>query len=222
MATQRATELVSRMSHRPDHDTLLVGALLHDIGKLVLEQSSPGYPAAVHGDADTPDGRVRAERRALGVDHAVVGGLLLRRWAMPEEIALMVEGHHGADAEGPAAVLRLADMLAHYAHARPVDPQVMLHAAVAVGLSPQQLRALMFDMSRVGEMTPRATEPSPLSRAQTAVLRGLAEGKIYKEIATDMGLSASTVRTHCHNVYRKLGVSDRSQAVLHATARGWL
>jgi putative nucleotidyltransferase with HDIG domain len=222
MATQRATDLVARMVHHPDHDTLLVGALLHDIGKLVLEQSSPGYPRAVHGDADTPDGRVRAERRALGIDHALVGGLMLRRWAMPEEIAAMVEGHHAVDAEGPAAVLRLADMLAHYAHARPVDPQVMLHAAGAAGLSPQQLRALMFDMSRTGEATPRATEPSPLSRAQTAVLRGLAEGKIYKEIAADMGLSASTVRTHCHNVYRKLGVSDRSQAVLRATARGWL
>jgi putative nucleotidyltransferase with HDIG domain len=222
MATQRATDLVARMLHRGDHDTLLVGALLHDIGKLVLEQSSPGYPHAVHGDADTPDGRVRAERRALGIDHALVGGLMLRRWAMPEEIARMVEGHHSVDAEGPAAVLRLADMLAHYAHARPVDPQVMLHAAGAAGLSPQQLRALMFDMSRTGDATPRATEPSPLSRAQTAVLRGLAEGKIYKEIAADMGLSASTVRTHCHNVYRKLGVSDRSQAVLHATSRGWL
>jgi putative nucleotidyltransferase with HDIG domain len=222
MATQRATDLVARMLHHPNHDMLLVGALLHDIGKLVLEQSSPGYPRAVHGDADTPDGRVRAERRALGIDHALVGGLMLRRWAMPEEIATMVERHHAVDAEGPAAVLRLADMLAHYAHARPVDPQVMLHAAGAAGLSPQQLRALMFDMSRTGDATPRATEPSPLSRAQTAVLRGLAEGKIYKEIAADMGLSASTVRTHCHNVYRKLGVSDRSQAVLHATARGWL
>ncbi len=222
MATQRATDLVARMVRHPDHDTLLVGALLHDVGKLVLEQSSPGYPRAVHGDADTPDGRVRAERRALGIDHALVGALMLRRWAMPEKIAVMVEGHHAVDAEGPAAVLRLADMLAHYAHARPVDPQVMLHAAGAAGLSPQQLRALMFDMSRTGDATPRAIEPSPLSRAQTAVLRGLAEGKIYKEIAADMGLSASTVRTHCHNVYRKLGVSDRSQAVLHATARGWL
>ena len=222
MATQRATDLVARMLHHPDHDTLLVGALLHDVGKLVLEQSSLGYPRAVHGDADTPDGRVRAEQRALGIDHALVGGLMLRRWAMPEEIAVMVEGHHASDAEGPAAVLRLADMLAHYAHARPVDPQIMLHAAGAAGLSPQQLRALMFDMSRTGDATPRAIEPSPLSRAQTAVLRGLAEGKIYKEIAADMGLSASTVRTHCHNVYRKLGVADRSQAVLHATARGWL
>jgi putative nucleotidyltransferase with HDIG domain len=222
MATQRATDLIARMLHRPDHDTLLVGALLHDIGKLVLEQSSPGYPRAVHGDADTPDGRVRAERRVLGIDHAAVGGLMLRRWAMPEEIARMIERHHATDAEGPAAVLRLADMLAHYAHARPVDPQVMLHAAVAAGLSTQQLRALMFDMSRTGAATPRATEPSPLSRAQTTVLRGLAEGKIYKQIASDMGLSASTVRTHCHNVYRKLGVADRSQAVLHATARGWL
>ena len=223
MATQRATSLVARMLNRADHDTLLVGALLHDVGKLVLEQMTPSYPAGIHGEADTPDARARAERRALGFDHALVGGLMLRRWVLPEALATMVEDHHSEQAEGAAAVLRLADMLAHYAHARPVDPPIMLHAAQAAGLTPQQLRALMFDMSRSGGDGPkRATEPSPLTRAQEQVLRGLAEGKVYKEIAHDLGLSASTVRSHCHGIYRKLGVEDRAQAVLQAAARGWI
>jgi putative nucleotidyltransferase with HDIG domain len=223
VATQRATSLVARMLNRADHDTLLVGALLHDVGKLVLEQMTPAYPAGIHGEADTPDGRVRAERRALGFDHGLAGGLMLRRWVLPEELAAMVEDHHSEHAEGAAAVLRLADMLAHYAHARPVDPPLMLHAAQAAGLTPQQLRALMFDMSKSGGDGPRrATEPSPLTRAQEQVLRGLAEGKVYKEIAHDLGLSASTVRSHCHGIYRKLGVEDRAQAVLQAAARGWI
>jgi putative nucleotidyltransferase with HDIG domain len=222
VATQRAIDLICRTLHRRDHDTLMVGALLHDIGKLVLEQASARYPHAVHGEADTPDARVRAEREALGIDHAVVGGLMLRRWGMPEVIAKMVEEHHHEYAEGAPAVLRAADMLAHYAHARPVDPNLMLHAAKAAGLRPQQLRTLMFDMSRPGGATARATEPSPLSPTQSQVLRGLAEGKVYKEIAADLGLATSTVRTHCHNVYRRLGVNDRSQAVLRATARGWI
>ena len=223
LTTQRATSLIARTADRDDHDTLMVGALLHDVGKLVLEQMNPAYPDGIHGDADTPDARARAERRALGFDHALVGGLLLRRWVLPESLAAMVEDHHAEHAEDAAAVLRLADMLAHYAHARPVDPPLLLHAAQAAGLTPQQLRAVMFDLSKAGgDAAPRATEPSPLTRAQEQVLRGLAEGKVYKEIARDLGLSTSTVRSHCHAVYQRLGVSDRSQAVLQATARGWI
>jgi DNA-binding NarL/FixJ family response regulator len=147
---------------------------------------------------------------------------MLRRWGLPETIARMVERHHAPTAGEPEAILRLADMLAHYVHARPVDPKALLQASEAAGLSPQQLRALMFDLSRVGDGAPRATEPSPLSRGEQKILRGLAEGKLYKQIASENDLSVSTVRTHCSNVYRKLEVADRSQAVLHATARGWV
>jgi DNA-binding NarL/FixJ family response regulator len=152
----------------------------------------------------------------------VVGGVILRRWGMPEEIAGMVERHHSPSAEGAAAVLRLADMVAHYAHAHPVDPQLMEHAALAAGLSAEQLRAVMFDVSRNAQEAPRATEPSPLTRGETQVLRGLAAGQTYKQIAAEHDLAVSTVRSHCHSAYRRLGVPDRSQAVLTATARGWL
>jgi DNA-binding NarL/FixJ family response regulator len=53
-------------------------------------------------------------------------------------------------------------------------------------------------------------------------VRQLADGKVYKEIARELELSASTVRTHLHNVYGKLGAVDRAQAVLIARDRGWL
>jgi DNA-binding NarL/FixJ family response regulator len=45
---------------------------------------------------------------------------------------------------------------------------------------------------------------------------------VYKEIADDLSLTTSTVRTHLHNVYRKLRVIDRAQAVLVARDRGWI
>ena len=54
------------------------------------------------------------------------------------------------------------------------------------------------------------------------VLRRLAEGKVYKQIAQELELSASTVRSHLHNVYGKLGAVDRAQAVLMATEQGWI
>ena len=63
---------------------------------------------------------------------------------------------------------------------------------------------------------------SPLGARQREVLGLLAEGKVCKQIASELGLSSSTVRTHLHQVYLRLGVVDRAQAVLIATERGWL
>ena len=57
---------------------------------------------------------------------------------------------------------------------------------------------------------------------ELGVLQRLAEGKVYKQIAHELTLSTSTVRTHLHNIYGKLGAVDRAQAVLIATERGWL
>jgi DNA-binding CsgD family transcriptional regulator len=68
----------------------------------------------------------------------------------------------------------------------------------------------------------RAASPCPLSRRELEVLRRLAEGKVYKQFAHDLDLSASTVRSHLHNVYGKLGAMHRAQAVLIATDRGWI
>jgi DNA-binding NarL/FixJ family response regulator len=45
---------------------------------------------------------------------------------------------------------------------------------------------------------------------------------VYKQIASEMQLSVSTIRTHLHNVYGKIGAVDRAQAVLAARDRGWI
>ena len=60
------------------------------------------------------------------------------------------------------------------------------------------------------------------SRLCSTRMRGLAASKVYKEIAHDLGIAASTVRSHLHNVYAKLGAADRAQAVLIASREGWI
>jgi DNA-binding NarL/FixJ family response regulator len=65
-------------------------------------------------------------------------------------------------------------------------------------------------------------EPCPLSAREVEVLAHLAEGMVYKQIALEMSLSASTVRSHLHRIYGKTGAVDRAQAVLLARSRGWL
>jgi putative nucleotidyltransferase with HDIG domain len=222
VAVQAAAD---RLGHELGHENLeelAVAALLHDVGKLVLVDAYPGYPGRVHGTAATAEQRVHAERRELGIDHALVGGVLVRRLGLPGRLAAAIERHHANDAEGTAAVVRLADLLAHYGHGRPVDPGALLSAARRVGLSPRALRTVMYELPGGMAARRRAAEPSPLTPKEVAAVRGLSEGKLYKEIAVGLGVTTSTVRSHLHAAYRKMGAADRAQAVLIATERGWL
>jgi putative nucleotidyltransferase with HDIG domain len=222
VATQAAAERLARELEFNDRDQLLCTALLHDIGKLVLSHAYPGYPGQIHGGARTPEERIHRERLELGVDHALVGGVLARRWGLPNRLASAIERHHAADAEGEGALIRLADMLAHYGNGQPVDPSQMLKVSRAIGLAPQSLRSVMYEMPYPTGNQRRQVEPCPLSVREVEVLKRLAEGKVYKQIAQELNLSTSTVRTHLHNTYGKLGAVDRAQAVLLATERGWL
>ncbi len=222
VAAQSAADRVARVLDYPDRDELLVSALLHDMGKLVLTHAYPAYPAEIHGEARTPEERVRCERRELGVDHALVGGVLARRWGLPNRLASAIERHHSEDADGEAALVRLADMLAHYGHGQQVDPRELLKVARPLGLSSDQLRSVMYELPQGDGQVRRNVDPCPLSSREVEVLKRLAEGKVYKQIAHELDLSTSTVRTHLHNVYAKLAAVDRAQAVLIATKRGWI
>ena len=222
VAVQRAADRLAAAAGYQHRDRLLVTALLHDIGKLVLMHAYPGYPKQVHGPARTPEERLHYERRELGVDHALVGGVLARRWNLPKSVASAIERHHADDAQGDAAFVRLADMLAHYSQGSPVSSTELLKAARNVGFGPSELRAVLYDLPYPSQERPRAVEPCPLSGRELEVLKRLAKGMVYKQIAHELSLSTSTVRTHLHNIYGKLGAVDRAQAVLHATERGWL
>src|SRR6187549_2686914 len=136
VAVQRAADRLAAAAGYAHRDRLLVTALLHDVGKLVLMHAYPGYPKQVHGPARTPEERLHYERRELGVDHALVGGVLARRWNMPRSIASAIERHHSDDAQGDAAFVRLADMLAHYSQGSPVSSQELLKAARNIGFGP--------------------------------------------------------------------------------------
>lgn len=222
LAAQHAADQLAAEIGWERRDRLTVTSLLHDIGKLVLLHAYPGYPAQVHRDARTPEERIHAERRELGVDHALVGGVLIRRWGLPGTLATTVERHHNPDAEGEVALVRLADMLAHYQQGQAVSPGEMIHTARALGLGADELRRVLYELPTVSSHRQRHVDPSPLSARELGVLQRLAEGKVYKQIAHELTLSTSTVRTHLHNIYGKLGAVDRAQAVLIATERGWL
>jgi len=222
LAVQRAADQISRAVNFPERDELAVAALLHDVGRLVISKLHPSHRPNLEFASRTPEQRLRSEREQLGIDHALVGGVLLRRWNVPQRIAVAVERHHVEDADGLSAMVASADMLAHYAQGEAVSPERMQKTAERCGLSPAGLRKLLYEVPYPRPPIPRASEPSPLSVRELDVLRRLSEGKVYKQIAGEMQLSVSTIRTHLHNVYGKIGAVDRAQAVLTARDRGWI
>jgi DNA-binding NarL/FixJ family response regulator len=64
-----------------------------------------------------------------------------------------------------------------------------------------------------------APEVAALSARERQVLDQLALGLAYKQIGTRLGIAEDTVRVHIRNLYAKLQVNSRAQAVLKAQAR---
>jgi DNA-binding NarL/FixJ family response regulator len=86
-------------------------------------------------------------------------------------------------------------------------------AAGQVQLSPQAAARLMREV--------RAPEnPQALTDRETGVLSLLANGKANKEIALQLHISETTVKTHVSNILTKLGVPSRTQAALYAVRIG--
>ena len=88
--------------------------------------------------------------------------------------------------------------------------QTVIPAAMQSALA-QEIRARR-DLGDVPVLTKREVE----------VLECIAEGLSAPEIAERLVLSVTTIKTHLHNIYRKLDVSDRAAAVAQAMRRGIL
>ena len=61
-----------------------------------------------------------------------------------------------------------------------------------------------------------------LQHRELEVLRTAAKGMSNKEIAAELVISERTVQTHMVNIFKKMGVSSRIEAVLRALKEGWL
>lgn len=104
-----------------DADQAAVSGLLHDVGQLALATYFPDELAAALDLGRSADLEpAEAERSLLGLDHADVGGMLVRHWGLPAGIVAAVEQHHRpprTEALPAAALLidavHLADAVAH-------------------------------------------------------------------------------------------------------------
>lgn len=95
------------------------------------------------------------------------------------------------------------------------EPEVLLAAVRAVArgktyIDPSVSRQILHAADPREELTPRETE----------VLRQLALGRSNKEIADALAIGDETVKTHVGNVFSKLNVENRAQAIVQALKRG--
>ena len=90
-------------------------------------------------------------------------------------------------------------------------------AAGQVRLAPEAAARLMREV-RAPASPEALTEP--LTERETEVLELLARGKANKQIARELFVAISTIKTHVNNLYRKLGISSRTQAALYAARIG--
>jgi len=87
-----ASRLLSRRLKLPDPEEAFTAGLLHDIGKVVLAIRFPEQYQALLATAGGQAGS-EAEREALGIDHAQVGGWLAESWTLPPVIVAAASEH---------------------------------------------------------------------------------------------------------------------------------
>jgi DNA-binding NarL/FixJ family response regulator len=75
-------------------------------------------------------------------------------------------------------------------------------------------------LSRFAEMSRQTQSPEVLTLREIEVLILIAKGSANKEIAEELHISNSTVKTHIASIFQKLGTNDRTEAVTMALRKG--
>lgn len=67
---------------------------------------------------------------------------------------------------------------------------------------------------------PDAPRTAPLSKREREILQKVADGATTRQVATELGISPHTVKTHLERIFEKLSANDRAQAVAIAIRTG--
>lgn len=96
--------------------------------------------------------------------------------------------------------------------------------AVARGeavIDPKAAVVVLAQLRRAPQVN-QESSPEPLSTQQIVILRLIAQGLSSREIATRLYLSENTVKGYVQEILHRLGVKNRTEAVMVAVKQGWL
>ena len=101
-------------------------------------------------------------------------------------------------------------------------PEDLVHAIRAIhrGESVIEPRVATKLLDRLNQLSQSATHESALSPRELEVLQLMATGAVNKEIAAQLFIGESTVKTHVIHLFNKLSVKHRTEAVAEAVRRG--
>lgn len=90
-------------------------------------------------------------------------------------------------------------------------------------LPPAQLRKVLAQFQHLHQRQPAVPQSDcdVLSRREIDVLGWVVRGYSNKQIARELCIDETTVKTHLHRIFEKLNVRDRTQAAIMALQRGW-
>lgn len=173
-------------------------------GRAALEAIREHQPDVALVDQQMP------ELDGLALVHAVV------RDGLPTRV-LLLSAHTDSAIVFDAIEKGAAGYLSKDAR-RAAIVDAVLSAAKGHTVLPPDLASGLADEIRM-----RSTSSAPaLSERERQVLQGFARGLSIPQVAAELYIGASTVKTHTQRLYEKLGVSDRAAAVAEAMRRGLL
>ncbi len=167
-------------------------------------------PQVLLVDLQLPDGSgidlIRAARRIAPASESMVISVFGDEAHVVTAIEAGATGYLLKDANGEEIAMAISQLL---------DGQAPISSAIARHLL-KRFRALP---------TPAPSAPmaaSPLTPRETEVLQLIAKGLSYQRIAGVLQMSPNTVTTHIKQIYRKLAVNSRGEAVFEAAQMGLL
>lgn len=102
--------------------------------------------------------------------------------------------------------------------------ETAIEEALAGGapMSPDIARRMLALVASLPGLDARVRPEPQLTQRELSVVRSFSEGLSYEQAAATLGISVNTLRTHVRNVYEKLAVGTRMEAVLAALELGLL
>jgi DNA-binding NarL/FixJ family response regulator len=174
-------------------------------GEEAVEQARSLAPDVVFMDVRMPGmGGIEATRRireASPETKVILITIDESRGAISDAIQAGVSGYLLKDASPDALVDAARNALEGNAVIHPQLTKTFIEEAQAAG----------------GE---DAARPAPLSKREREILQKVADGATTRQVASDLGISPHTVKTHLERIFEKLGANDRAQAVAIAIRTG--
>jgi len=185
-------------------------------GHEAIEQAQELLPDVVVMDINLPTLNGLQATRRLKVLCPEVNVIMLTAYDDEEQVYHAIRAGASAYCAKDVSPERLVDVIRHVSQGQYVISDTLLDED---GIGDWLLKE--FRRFGGGKLEEEMRFLSPLSPREMEILDFVVQGMSNKEIAYHLGISHQTVKNHMTAILGKLGVADRTQAVVYALRHGW-